>query len=481
MAEGYRRELGPFSATMLIAGSMIGSGIFIVSADIVRLGHSGTFLMAAWGFAAMLTILGALSYGELAGMLPQAGGPYIYLREAYGPPVGFLFGWTAFTVVECGGIAAVSAGFGKYLGTFLPWVSDGRWLVGPLHLPAFTVGAVTVGPYEFGLTSARLSAIGIILLLSAANVLGVRLGARIQNVFTVAKVGALLGLIALGFWLSPASPPSGTYLPPISAPVLPVFAALMVAQVGAMFSADGWYYVTYLAAEVKEPRRTLPYALLFGTGSILVLYLLANLVYLRVLGPAGIANATEDRVGSMALRALLGPTGERVMALAILVSMFGFVNGTVMTAARLYQAMAGHGLFLRRAASLNARGVPAFSLAVQALWSCVLTLSGSFDQLLDFVLFATLIFYALAVAGVIVLRWKRPDLARPYRVPLYPFVPLAYLLGVLAILGALLVYRPAYTWPGLVIVLLGIPVYLIHRRNRKDASGPELPVGDDQG
>jgi APA family basic amino acid/polyamine antiporter len=462
MADGYRRELGPFSATMIIAGSMIGSGIFIVSADIVRLGHSGAFLMAAWGFAALLTILGALSYGELAGMLPHAGGPYIYLREAFGPPAGFLFGWTAFTVVECGGIAAVSAGFGKYLGTFLPWVSDGRWLLGPLHLPSFAVGAITVGPYEFGLTSARLSAIGVILLLSAANVLGVRLGAGIQNVFTLAKVGALLALIGLGFWLAPSVQPSGIYLPPASVAPLPVFAALMVAQVGAMFSADGWYYVTYLAAEVKDPRRTLPRALLFGTGAILLLYLLANLVYLRVLGPAAIATAPEDRVGSMALRALLGPTGERVMALAILVSMFGFVNGTVMTAARLYQAMATHGLFLRRAARLNSRGVPAFSIGVQAAWSCLLTLSGSFDQLLDFVLFATLLFYALAVAGVIVLRRKRPELERPYRVPLYPIVPLAYLAGVLAILGSLLLYRPAYTWPGLVIVLLGIPVYRIH-------------------
>ena len=466
MTAGYRRELGPFSATMIIAGSMIGSGIFIVSADIVRLGHSGAFLMAAWAFAALLTLLGALSYGELAGMLPEAGGPYIYLREAYGPSAGFLYGWTAFTVVECGGIAAVAAGFGKYLGSFLPFVSDQRWLLGPLHLKPFLVGPVMVGPYEFGLTSARLCAIVVVLLLSAANVLGVRMGARIQNLFTVAKVGALLALVALGLVLSPASAPSGSYVPAAGGPALPLFAALMVAQVGAMFSADGWYYVTYLAAEVKEPRRTLPMALVFGVGSILVLYLLANLVYLKVLGPAAIATAPDDRVGSLALRALLGPSGEKVMAAAVLVSMFGFVNGTVMTAARLYQAMAEHGLFLRRAAALNGRGVPAFSLGVQALWSCLLTLSGSFDQLLDFVLFATLLFYALAVAGVMVLRRKRPELPRPYRVPLYPLVPLAYLGGVLCILGTLLVYRPAYTWPGLLIILLGIPVYLVHRRRQ---------------
>lgn len=465
MTGGYRRELGPLSAASLVAGSMIGSGIFVVSADIARLGGSAAFVLAAWGLASMLTILGALSYGELAAMFPDAGGPYVYLREAYGPAAGFLFGWTAFVVIDCGGIAAVAVGFGKYLGALVPAVDDVRWLAGPWNIPALKIGGVAVGPYALGLTPARLAGIAVVAGLTAANLLGVRLGARIQNALTLIKVSALLALVGFGLAFAPSQPASGTSAPPAGSAVLPWLPALLVAQVGALFAADGWYYVTYVAAEVKEPRRTLPLALLGGTASVLLLYFLANLVYLKVLGPAAMATAPDDRVGSLALGALFGPAGERLMALGVLVAMFGYLNGAILTPARLYQAMAADGLFLERAAALNARGVPAFALVAQCAWACLLALSGSYDQLLDFVVFATLAFYGLAVAGLLVLRRRRPLQPRSYRVPLYPWVPLAYLGGVLAILAALLVYRPSYSWPGIAMALLGLPVYArLHRQ-----------------
>ncbi|MBI4912924.1 MAG: amino acid permease [Acidobacteria bacterium] len=469
---GYRRELGAFSAAMLIAGSMIGSGIFLAPAETVRLGHTASFLMGVWVFAGLLTLLGALSFGELAGLFPEAGGPYVFLREAWGPLPAFLFGWTTFLVIDSGGIAAVAAGFGKYLGAFLPWASDGRWLLGPWHIPGIQAGPIPLGPYDLGLTGSRLAGIAVILLLSAANMGGVRLGARIQNVLTVIKIGALLLLVGLSLTLRPAIPPAGSYSPLPGTPLLPLGAAFLVAQVGALFSADGGYYVTYVAAEVREPQRRLPMALVLGTLLIVALYVLANLGYLRLLGPAGIGGAPEDRVGSQALRAILGTAGEGLMAGGVMVSMFGYLNGAILTPARLYQAMAADGLFFRKAATLNAQGVPAAALAVQALWSCLLALSGTFDQLLDYVVFATLLFYALCVAGVLRLRRVRPSLERPYRVLGYPVVPILYLAGVASILGALLVYRPAFTWPGLLLIGLGIPVYGAARRSAR-----KLPVG----
>jgi APA family basic amino acid/polyamine antiporter len=468
MTTGYRRELGPFSVASLVAGSMVGSGIFLVSADIARLGGTGGFILGAWGLASLLTVLGALSYGELAALYQDAGGPYVYLKEAFGPAFGFLFGWTAFLVIDCGGIAAVAVGFGKYLGAIVPAVNDSRWLVGPWHFQPLQMGSIIIGPYDFGLTPARLAGLAVIALLTFANTLGVKLGARIQNVFTAVKVASLLALVVLGLSLAPSQPATGAFIAPAGTATLSWLPALMLTQVGALFAADGWYYVTYVAAEVKDPRRTLPVALLAGTTSVLLLYFLANIVYLKVLGPAAMAAAPEDRVGSEALRAILGPVGERVMALGVLVAMFGYLNGAILSPARLYQAMAADGLFVGRAAALNRNGVPAFALLAQAVWAGFLTLTGSFDQLLDFVVFATLAFYGLCVTGLIVLRFRRPNLHRSYRVPFYPLVPLAYLAGVAAILGTLLVYRPSYTWPGLVLALAGVPVYAwLKRRARK--------------
>ncbi len=459
---GFRRSLGLFSATMLLAGSMIGSGVFIVAADIVRNGHTGAFLLAAWAFTAVMTVFAALSYGELAGMYPKAGGQYTYLREIYGPMTGFLYGWTFFAVIECGTIAAVAVGFGKYLGTFWPAVSEARWLAGPLHVSALHIGTIVVGPYDLGLTTARLSGIVIVLLLSFVNAFGVRLGALVQNAFTVTKIGSLAALILLGLFLKPAVAANPAPFTPLDgATALPFLTALLVVQTGSLFSADAWNSVTFIAAEVKEPKRIIPLSLLIGTSLVCGLYLLANFIYLKVLGPQSIATAPNDRVGSLALRALLGPRGELVMAGAILISMFGCTNGLVLSGARVYHTMASDGLFLKPAAKLNASGVPAFSLAIQAVWTCLLTMTGSYGQLLDYVIFAALLFYVLTVGGVILMRLRHPELERPVKVPLYPVLPILYLIGALAIMSALLIYRPAFTWPGLVIVLLGLPIYAV--------------------
>ncbi|WLT33178.1 APC family permease [Geothrix sp. PMB-07] len=461
-APGYRRHVGLFSATMLIAGSMIGSGVFIVAADMVRTGHTGGFLLAAWGLTAILTLFAALSYGELAGMFPQAGGQYTYLRETYGPVAGFLYGWTFFVVIECGTIAAVAVGFGKYLGSFFPAITDTAWIGPHLDVPLMRVTqAISVGPYHLGLTPSRLSGIAVVLFLSAVNLYGVKLGARIQNLFTVAKIGGLAALILLGLLLKPSVAPVQTpFLPLDGSPALPFLTALLVVQTGSMFSADAWNSVTFIAGEVKEPQRTIPYSLLIGTTTVCGLYFLANAVYLKVLGPTGIANAPQDRVGSLALQVLLGSGGGLIMAGSILVSMFGCLNGLVLSGARVYQRMAEDGLFYPSAAKLNTHGVPAFGLWIQAFWTCLLTLTGTYGQLLDFVMLPTILFYILTVGGVFLLRWRRPELDRPVRVWGYPVVPALYLLGATAIVGALFIYRPSYSWPGLLLVALGGPVYL---------------------
>ena len=461
-ASGYRRHLGLFSSTMLIAGSMIGSGVFIVAADMVRTGRSGGFLLAAWGLTAVLTLFAALSYGELAGLYPKAGGQYTYLREIYGPGTGFLYGWTFFVVIECGTIAAVAVGFGKYLGSFFPSISDAVWIGPHLDLPVLHLTqAIAVGPYHLGLTPARISAIAVVVLLSAVNLYGVKLGARIQDLFTVAKIGGLAALVILGLWLHPiVAPVAGPYVPIGHDPALPFLTALLVVQTGSMFSADAWNSITFIAGEVKAPERTIPLSLLIGTTLVCGLYILANAAYLRVLGPTGIATASQDRVGSAALQALLGSGGGLIMAGSILVSMFGCLNGLILSGARVYQSMAQDGLFYPKAAELNAHGVPGFGLWIQALWTCLLTLTGTFGQLLDFVMLPTILFYVFTVGGVFLLRWRKPDLPRPVRVWGYPVVPGLYLLGAIAIVGALFIHRPSYSWPGLVLVALGWPVYL---------------------
>ncbi len=466
---GYQRHVGLFSATMLIAGSMIGSGVFIVASDMMKDGGSGSFLIWGWVLTAFLTVAGALSYGELAGIYPHAGGQYTYLKEIYGPLVGFLYGWTFFAVIECGTIAAVAVGFGKYLGTFWPAVSESRWLLGPFHVaPWLVTKDIVVGPYDLGLTTARLSGIAIVLFLSYVNFHGVKLGARVQNIFTVTKIASLAGLILLGLVLNPAAAPDPAPLP--GAPSGTAWlVALLVVQTGSLFSADAWNAITFIAGEVKEPKRTIPLSLFIGTSLVCGLYILANMIYVKVLGPAGIANAPSARVGASALQAVLGPGGGKLMSGAILVSMFGCVNGLVLSGARVYQTMASDGLFLRKAQGLNAAGVPAFALAIQAVWTCLLTMTGSYGQLLDYVIFAALLFYVLTVGGVFLLRFRQPDLARPVKAFGYPVLPALYLLGALAIMAALMVKKPSFTWPGLALVALGFPLYALTRRSAKGA------------
>ena len=464
-APGYRREIGLFSATMLVAGSMIGSGIFLVSAEIVRTGRTPGFLMLSWALAGLLSISGALSFAELGSVHPKAGGYYIYLREAFGPMAGFLCGWTSFLVIECGSIAAVAVGFGRYLGTFFPAVNDVTWWIGPARVAEwhpFPLAApqFALGPYQLGLTPARAAGIALILVFMGIHAHGVKLGAWVQNVFSMAKLVALGALILLGLLLKPQVAPA---MAPLVAEAgsLPFLTALLVAQVGCMFSGDGWQYLAMVGGEIKEPRRTLPRAMFLGTSLVFGLYLLANLGYLRVLGPAGIAHAPGDRVASTTLLALLGGGAEWMMAGAILMSMVGWMNGGTLTSSRVYQAMAQDGLFFRGAAKLNDHGVPMGSMRIMAIWACILTLTGSYSQLLDYIIFSALLFYAATAAGSLVLR-GRTAAEGAYRAP--TILTVFYVLGSAAILVSLLIFRPSFSLPGLVLVLLGIPAYLLLRR-----------------
>ncbi len=465
MTTGYRRELGLFSSTMLVAGSMVGSGIFIVSADIVRQVHTAPMLMLTWLLAGLFTICAALSYGELTGMIPKAGGLYVFLREAYGPLMGFLYGWCTFLVIETGAIAAVGVGAGQYLGALVPGVNDTRWIglhaaIPALHLPF----GLALGPYDFGLTGTRLVGIGIICAIALLNTYGVKIGAWIQNTFSVAKLTALGALIVLGLVMAPKVAPSANPVGPGPTTMGGLLTVLLVAQVGAFFACDGWNFVGNVASEIKEPKRTLPLSLLIGPSAVIVLYLLANLAYLKLLGPMGIAHAPEDRVGAMALGAIFGPTGSTLMAAAILISMIGYMNGASFSSARVYQAMGADGLFGAGADRINRHGVPGVSLWLQAGWACLLTLTGTFEQLVDFTEFAQVLFVVATIFAVILLRRKRPDLERPYKVWGYPVVPLFYVFGSGSILILLLRYKPSFTWPGLVLALIGVPVYFWRRK-----------------
>jgi APA family basic amino acid/polyamine antiporter len=450
---GLLKSLGLVDATALVVGSMIGSGIFIVSADISRQVASPGLMLMTWVITAVITMIAALSYGELAAMMPQAGGQYVYLREAFGPLSGFLFGWTLFLVIQSGTLAAVAVAFAKFAGVYVPWISAHNRLAG-------------IGP--FGVSSQQLVAITVLVLLSWVNTLGVRTGARVQNTFTFAKVGALLGLVFLGLAV-------GSHPQAVSENFghfwgnadwsFTTIRLVGVAMVGALFSSDAWNNVTFTAGETRNPRRNVPLALALGVGIVSILYISCNLVYLRNLPLEAIQHAPEDRVATAAASAILGPIAVKVMAAAIMVSTFGCLNGMILAGARVYYAMALDGLFFKPVARLHpTRHTPVVSLAVQCAWACLLTLSGTYSNLLDYVIFAVLLFYMLTIAGVFVLRRTRPDVDRPYRALGYPVLPALYILvaGVVEVL--LLVYKPNYTWPGLIIVLLGVPVYYLWRR-----------------
>ncbi|HTZ82573.1 MAG TPA: amino acid permease [Candidatus Acidoferrales bacterium] len=490
------------SSTMLVMGSMIGSGIFIVSAEIAREVDSPALLVAAWAVAGFMTIVAALSYGELAAMMPRAGGQYVYLREALGPLWGFLYGWTLFLVIQTGTIAAVGVAFGKFLGVFLPSISSTHWLLHLWKVPPIHVGPMVLGNMEVGINTQNLVAIVLVILLSVVNIFGLKTGAAIQNTFTAAKVSALLGLVFLGiaigrnpyalranfgghdFWRNAIHGALHAVQVGVGGPTVMVstLTILAVAQVGSLFSSDAWNNVTFTAGEVKNPSRNLPLSLALGTGIVIALYIACNFIYLSVLPLNGVAGgatvlergikyASEERVGTAVMTQMFGPTGGLLMAAAIMISSFGCANGLVLSGARVYYAMAKDGLFFRNVARLHPTyKTPAVSLMVQMVWTCVLCVSGSYGQLLDYIIFAVLLFYILTIVGLFVLRKTHPEANRPYRAVGYPVLPIIYIVMALFIDVVLLRYKPQYTWPGLIVVLLGIPVYYAWSRRAMKAS-----------
>jgi APA family basic amino acid/polyamine antiporter len=480
---GFVRGLGLFDSVMVVIGVMIGSGIFIVSADMARQIGSPGGLLLAWLVTGVLTVSAALSYGELASMMPHAGGMYVYLREAFSPLWGFLYGWTLFTVIQTGTIAAVAVAFARFLGVLTPGVAEDRYLISPIHISS---------GYALSLSTAQLVAILVIVLLSWTNSRGLQYGKVVQNIFTTAKTGALAALIVVGLlfgWSASAVhlnfgdlwTPRG--FQPLSAGLdattaFGLFVAICVAQSGSLFSADSWHDITFAAAEVRNPRRTLPLALGLGTVTVILLYLLANIAYLATLPLASIQNAPSDRVATAMLQAIFPGLGAILMAIAIMISTFGCINSLVLAGPRVYFAMACDRLFFPSAGRLNSAKVPGWSILVQGIWSVALVLPRTYDpstgkygnlysNLLDYVISAALIFYVLTIAGLFRLRAKRPDVERPYKAFGYPVVPAIYVLGAGAVLVILFAYRPATTWPGLLILLSGVPIYgFLRGRNR---------------
>ena len=451
------RGIGWLDATALVVGSMIGSGIFIVSAKSSRVLGSGGWLLAAWAIAGMLTMIAALCCSELAAMMPKAGGQYVFFREAYGPMFGFLFGWTMFLVIQTGTIAAVAVAFAKFLGVLWPAISEAKTRIGPLSVSA----AQGVG-------------VAVIALLTASNATGLKTGTVTQNVFTLAKLAALVALTVSGL-LSAGGRDAALHAGGLWNAVSPdgrtlagtvLVAALGTAMVGPLFSQSAWNNVTFAGEEVEKPGRTLPLALLVGCLLVTSLYVLANLAYLNVLPLAGIQHAPADRVATAAATALFGPAAAGAMALAIMVSTFGCVNGLILSGARVSFAMARDGLFFRRLERLNSAAVPANALWAQALWASVLALSGSYSDLLEYVISADILFYVLLVLAVIVLRRKRPDLSRPFRAPAYPFLPILYAAAGVILIAVLVAGYPRTTWPGYALVATGVPVYFLWRRRR---------------
>ena len=503
---GFVRELGLLDSTMIVAGSMIGSGIFIVSADIGRQVGSTGWLLATWVITGLLTVAAALSYGELAAMMPRAGGQYVYLREAFSPLWGFLYGWALLLVIQSGTIAAVAVGFARYLGVLVPWISPTNWLVRPIDVST---------KYAVSLSTQQLVGIVMVVALTAINTRGIRLGKLIQNVFTSAKTLSLIALIVLGIvvgrnapaiaanfshmW-TPVDPatirPDYGSLPTLTAAMgaLGLLVALCVAQVGSLFSSDAWNNITFTAGEVKDPRRNIPLSLAYGTLLVTTLYFLANVAYLCTLTLEQIRTAPDDRVATAALSAIFGPVGAAIMAVAIIISTFGCNNGLILAGARVYYAMARDGVFFRKTGVLNERRVPAFGLVLQCVWTCLLVLprtrtldaSGApvvdaisgeptygnlYNDLLNWVIFAVLIFYVLTIAGLFVLRRKRPDAERPYRAFGYPLVPAFYIVAASTIALVLLAYQTKTSFPGLLIVLTGVPVYWLWKRRAASAVG----------
>jgi basic amino acid/polyamine antiporter, APA family len=472
----FIRGIGPLAAISLVVGSMIGSGIFIVSADIGRqVGQWGPgALLLVWVITGAMTVTGALAYAELAAMMPKAGGQYVFLREGLSPLAGFLYGWTLFAVIQTGTIAAVAVAFAKFLSVLVPGVSPDVFLpLGQLRLPGASEAI------QLGLSPQRVVAIVMIAVLTVTNMRGVTLGAAIQTVFSVAKVGALAALVLLGLTLFRQPDIAAANFADFwgtgdwSIAVLPVLGAAMV---GSLFSSDAWNNVTFAAAEVQNPTRNLPRALAIGTGTVSLLYILANIAYLNILPfsgdpqgadvlARGLQHAAQDRVGTAAIEVVLGSGAATVMAVAILLSTFGCNNGLILSGPRVYYAMARDDLFFQRAGTLHPTyRTPIFGLVAQAVWASVLCISGTYGQLLDYVIFAAIVFYFLTTVALFRLRRIRPELPRPVKAFGYPVLPALYLAANAALMIILLLEKPLFTWPGLLIVATGIPVYFFWRR-----------------
>ncbi|MBN1107687.1 MAG: amino acid permease [Bacteroidales bacterium] len=472
-----RKRVNLFDGISIVAGAMIGSGIFIVSADIARTVGSPGWLMVVWLITGLLTVIGAISYGELASMMPHVGGQYVYLKEAYHPILGFLFGWTTFLVIQCGSIAAVAVAFAKFSGVLIPWISDRNIL---FHL----------GPLK--VSSTMVVAIGMIAFLTWLNTRGIVTGKTVQNLFTSTKVLSLLVVVLIGFfatkaigsfeinrevfWEAGQVAPGGSIIPLTG---FALIAAVGTALVGSLFSTDAWYNVTYISGEVINPKRNVPLSLLFGTLIVSVIYMFVNFVYIKILPLSGSADgvaalargiqfASDDRVATAAMSVVFGDVAAVIMAIFIMISTFGCNHGLILAAPRVYYAMAKDGLFFKKVGTINKFGVPGFAITIQGIWSILLCLSGTYSDLLDYVIFAVLIFFTLTILAIFVLRKKRPDIPRPYKAFGYPVIPAIYVLTTTFIMVILLIYKPTYTFPGLVIVLLGIPVYYIWRRMNRN-------------
>ena len=474
-----KRKINIFDGTSVVAGAMIGSGIFIVSADIARTVSSPGLLMIVWVISGLITIIGALCYGELAAMMPSVGGQYVYLRESYHPLIGFLFGWTTFLVIQCGSIAAVAVGFAKFSGVIIPWISDSN---------------VLLKVFSFNITSTQLIAIVMIAFLTGLNTRGIVTGKTVQNIFTSTKVIVLIGFIIVGllfvkganivslnkdsFWQACRIGESGELIPLTGFLLIP---AIGTALVGALFASDAWYHITFISGEVINPKKTVPLSLLFGTLIVSFLYILVNYVYISVLPTLGSADgvdaisrgvqyATDDRVATSAMSIIIGDYAAIIMAIFIMISTFGCNHIMILAGSRVYYAMAQDGLFFKKVARLNSQSAPQFALIIQGIWAVILCLSGAYGDLLDYVIFAVLLFFTLTILSIFILRVKKPDIPRPYKAFGYPYIPALYILLTVCIMIILLIYKPTYTFPGLVIVLLGIPVYYVWNRIEKKDS-----------
>lgn len=470
-------------ATMIVVGSMIGSGIFIVSADMLRNVGSSGYLILGWVLTGVLTLIAAVSYGELSAMYPKAGGQYVYLREAYNPLVGFLYGWAFFAVIQTGTIAAVGVAFSKFSAYIFPALSE------DVLLWKLQTGADACGqPTFFSISAAQVVSILLVLGLTFLNTRGVRSGKIIQSIFTATKLISLFGLIIFGFilaakaeiwnanWLNAwdahkiipkdaCNKSLGFDIQSISG--IALMGGMAAAMVGSVFSSDAWNNITFVAGEVKNPQRNIGLSLILGTLTVTVIYLLMNMMYLSVIPLEEIAHASKDRVGVVASEKIFGTSGTIIIALMIMISTFGCNNGLILSGARVYYTMAKDGLFFKQAGELNKNSVPEWGLWIQCAWACVLCLSGKYGDLLDYVVFVVLLFYILTIAGIFILRVKKPEAVRPYKAWGYPVLPALYIVLALVLSILLFIFKPQFTYPGLGIILLGIPIYYIAIRNRK--------------